>query len=153
MIIKIRAATQADFPAILSMIKELAAFEHEEDNVTNTVEQMKKEQKHFCALVAENDKKELIGFAVYFYAYYTFVGKSIYLDDIYIKEAYRGQKVGSKLLDKFLEIARKENCKRARWQVLNWNEKAIKMYEKYGCTIDKKWYNCDLTKKQLDNLK
>ena len=61
--------------------------------------------------------------ALYFFAYYTWVGKSLYLDDLYVKESFRKHKIGSGLLGKVFETARDEDCKRVRWQVLNWNEK------------------------------
>lgn len=141
--ISIRHATDKDFPAILALVKELAAFEKAEHKVVNTVDQMKKEKDHFKCLVAITDLGTIVGIAIYFFAYYTWVGKSIYLDDLYVKEKYRKQKVGSKLVNAFFDVARREKCKRARWQTLNWNENAIGFYKKRGATIDDEWLNCD----------
>ena len=87
--------------------------------------------------------------ATYFIAYYTWVGKSLYLDDLYIKEPYRGLKVGSALLSKIFEIARQEDCKRVRWLVLDWNKPAIKFYEKCGAKISKQEYVCDFDEKGI----
>ncbi len=140
----IRPATEQDFEAILGLIKELALFEKAPEKVTNTVEQMKAEQDYFQALVAEKPDGEIIGFALFYFVYYTWVGKSLYLDDLYVKEAYRGQKIGSKLLDKVIETGRENNCKRIRWQVLNWNKPAIDFYKKLGADLDDEWLNCDL---------
>jgi GNAT superfamily N-acetyltransferase len=85
--------------------------------------------------------------AIYFFAYYTWVGKSLYLEDIYVKESFRKRKIGTALLSKIFEVANTENCKRVRWQVLSWNEAAIQMYIKNGAEIDDEWLNCnfDLT--------
>ena len=141
---RIRSATEQDFEAILGLIKELALFEKAPEKVTNTVEQMKAEQAHFQAWVAEKTDGEIIGFALFYFVYYTWVGKSLYLDDLYVKEAYRGHKIGSKLLDKVIEIGRQNNCKRIRWQVLNWNKPAIDFYKKLGADLDDEWINCDL---------
>ncbi|PVX49294.1 diamine N-acetyltransferase [Balneicella halophila] len=141
--ITIRKANEKDFFAILSLVKELATFEKALEKVTNSVEQMKNEKDFFQCYVAENDKNEIVGMALYFFAYYTWVGKSLYLDDLYVKESYRGKKIGTKLLKKIFKIAKKENCKRVRWQVLNWNKSAIEMYEKSGADIDDEWSNCD----------
>jgi len=140
----IRPATEQDFKAILGLIKELALFEKAPENVTNTVAQMKSEQDYFQAYVAEKDDGEIIGFALFYFVYYTWVGKSLYLDDLYVKEVYRGHKIGSKLLDKVIEIGKQNNCKRIRWQVLNWNKPAIDFYKKLGANLDDEWLNCDL---------
>jgi len=140
----IRPATEADFEAILDLIKKLALFEKAPEKVSNTVEQMKGEQKYFQAWVAEKSDGEIIGFALFYYVYYTWVGKSLYLDDLYVKEAYRGHKIGSKLLDKVIEIGKQNACKRIRWQVLNWNTPAVDFYKKIGANLDNEWINCDL---------
>ncbi len=149
--ITIRKGTEKDFPAILELIKELAAFEKGLKEVTNSVEKMQKEKNIFHSFVAEIDNK-IIGIAIYFFAYFTWVGKSLYLDDIYVKEDYRGQKIGIKLLKKIFEIAKKENCSRVRWQVLDWNYQAVKFYEKYGAKISKEWLNCDFNKKDIEDF-
>jgi len=141
---KIRPATAQDFPAILDLIKDLAFFEKALEKVTNTVEQMQKEQDLFHALVAETNEGEIIGFALYYFVYYTWVGKSLYLDDLYVKEAYRGQKIGSALLDKVIHFGQENNCKRIRWQVLEWNKPAIEFYKRLGGNLDGEWLNCDL---------
>ena len=141
---KIRKATEKDFPAILNLIKELALFEKAPEKVTNTVEQMKEEQNFFEALVAEKEGGEIIGFALYYFVYYTWVGKSLYLDDLYVKEKYRGNKIGYALLDKVIAYGKENSCKRIRWQVLDWNEPAIAFYKKLGARLDNEWINCDL---------
>ena len=150
---KIRKANENDFTSILELIKGLAKYEKAASKVTNTVEQMKQEQNFFAAFVAEIEHKEIVGFALYFFAYYTWVGKSLYLDDIYVKEAYRRKKIGTKLLKKIFETARNEKCNRVRWQVLNWNTNAIEMYKKAGAKIDAEWLNCDFDKTAINNYK
>ncbi len=148
----IRKADENDFPQILEMIKELALFERAPDKVINSVEYMKQEKDLFGCLVVENDNSEIIAMALYFYAYFTWVGKSLYLDDLYVKPDYRGKGIGSLLLDEIYEIAKAENCKRLRWQVINWNTPAIKLYEKAGATIDNEWSNCDFDFEQIKNF-
>ena len=145
----IRPATEADFPAILEIIKALALFEKAPEKVTNTVEQMKAEKDFFKCLVAVNDDEEIIAICLYFFAYYTWVGKSLYLDDLYVLEPYRKQGIANALLIKLFEIARDEKCNRMRWQVLNWNENAIRFYKKYGTTFDDEWINCDFDRKGI----
>jgi GNAT superfamily N-acetyltransferase len=150
--ISIRKATPEDFPVILSLIMELATFEKEPEKVTNTVEQMKQEQDLFRCFVAETEDREIVGMALYFLAYFTWVGKSLYLEDIYIKESFRKLKIGTALLSRVFEVAREENCKRVRWQVLNWNESAIQMYKKNGAEIDDEWLNCNYDADGIKNF-
>jgi predicted N-acetyltransferase YhbS len=149
----IRYATEEDFPEILSLIRELAAFEKATEKVTNSVEQMNQEKELFRCFVAESETKEIVGIALYFIAYYTWVGKSLYLDDLYVKKTFRKQKIGSALLKRIFEVANAENCKRVRWQVLNWNQPAIQLYSKSGASIDGEWLNCDFDSAGIKNFK
>lgn len=142
--ITIRKTEPKDYPAVLELIKELALFERAPEKVTNTVELMQEENHYFQSLVAEKEDGEIVGMAIYFFAYYTWVGKSLYLDDIVVKEQYRGNKIGTKLLDKVIEFGNENNCKRIRWQVLDWNTNAIEFYRKYGAKLDGEWINCDI---------
>ena len=150
--ISIRKATEEDFPSILSLIKELAAFEKSPEKVTNTVDQMRQERDLFRCFVAELETGEIIGMALYFFAYFTWVGKSLYLEDIYIKEPFRKHKIGTALLRKVFEVAREEECKRVRWQVLNWNLSAIQMYKNTGAEIDDEWLNCNFDIDAIKNF-
>jgi len=143
MSIIIRSAVETDFPAVLGLVKELAIFQQAPGKVTNSVEQMTRDKDLFNCLVAENEQKEMVGIATYFYAYYTWNGKSLYLDDLYVTPGYRGKKIGSMLLDILFETARTNHCKRVRWQVSDWNEPAIAFYKRLGAFIDKEPYNCD----------
>lgn len=140
--ITIRQATEDDYPSILSLIKELAEFENASEQVTNSIELMKKEKDYFLCYVAENGENEIVGMALFYFVYYSWVGKSLYLDDIFVKENFRKHKIGTALLKKVFEIAKKENCKRVRWQVLDWNQPAIEMYKNSGAVIDNEWLNC-----------
>lgn len=142
--ITIRKTEPKDYPAVLELIKELALFERAPEKVTNTVELMLEENHYFHSIVAEKEDGEIVGMAIYFFAYYTWVGKSLYLDDIVVKEQYRGNKIGTKLLDKVIEFGNENNCKRIRWQVLDWNTNAIEFYRKYGAKLDGEWINCDI---------
>lgn len=140
----IRPASVNDFESILKLIKDLAIYEKAPEAVTNSPELMLQEKDYFRALVVENEHSEIIAFALYFFAYYTWVGKSLYLDDLYVKEEYRNVGIGKALINELKIIAQKENCKRFRWQVLNWNAPAIRFYEKMGVSISGEWLNCDL---------
>lgn len=142
-VMNIRKGQDADFEAVLEMIKELALFEKSPESVINSVERMQEEKKYFDFFVAEINGK-VVGMALYFFAYYTWVGKSLYLDDLYVKPEFRGQNIGRALLEKVIELAKEEGCKRMRWQVLDWNTPAIEFYKKMNASLSQEWVNCDL---------
>jgi GNAT superfamily N-acetyltransferase len=141
--IHLRPATEADFPEILGMIKELALFEKAPEKVTNSVEQMQAEKDLFRCIMAEDENGQILAMALYFFAYYTWVGKSMYLDDLYVKPQFRGSGIGTMLVKEIFRIAESEKCTRIRWQVLDWNTPAIELYKKMGMTLDEEWINCD----------
>ena len=147
--ITIRKANSEDFTSVLDLIKELAKFENEPNAVINTVAKMEKEQDSFYCLVAETDNKSIVGMAIYYHVYYTWVGKSMYLDDLYVKEEYRGKQIGTKLLKRVYQHAIESDCNRLRWQVLDWNTPAIDFYKKIGARLDGEWINCDVKSNEM----
>lgn len=149
--IEIRRGTEADFAAVLEMIQELAAFEKAPDAVTNSLERMKIEKDLFGFFIAEADGRTA-GMALYFFAYYTWVGKSLYLDDIYVKPEFRGLGIGSMLLNKIFETAYENDCQRLRWQVLDWNTNAIEIYRKKAAAISNEWLNCDYNRPEIVSI-
>ena len=145
----VRKGTEVDFPAVLALIKELADYERSPDAVTNNVEQMRREQKHFRCFVAESAEHGIIGMALYFFAYFTWVGKSIYLEDIIVSREFRNRGIGAHLMKRVMQEAKDENCKRVRWQVLDWNEPAISFYRKCGAEISSDWMNYTFDEKGI----
>ena len=91
-------AVDTDYPAIMDLVIELAVFQNAGDKVNNSADQMLSEKHLFHCIVAETDDKKIIGVATFFFAYYTWFGKSIYLDDLYVTPAYRGSGAGKLLL-------------------------------------------------------
>jgi len=146
--IEIRKGEPRDFTQVFALIKEFATFITTPEKVLTSPEQMEKDKDFFQYYVAL-DGDAVIGFATYFFAYYSWTGKAIYLDDLYVKEPYRGLSIGTKLFDTILETGTKENCKKLKWQVSNWNSKAIEFYKNRGADIDDVEINCDL---MLDTL-
>jgi GNAT superfamily N-acetyltransferase len=147
--IKIRKAKEEDFVNIFSLIEELALFEKAPEKLTNSVDQMIEEKNYIQCFVAETEAREIIGIAQYFFAYFTWSGKSMYLGDLYVKESYRSQKVGLNLFNKIIEVAKEENCKRLTWQVLKWNKSAIEFFKKLGAEIDKEWIDFNIYSKDI----
>ncbi|MEW7280649.1 GNAT family N-acetyltransferase [Aquimarina sp. 2201CG1-2-11] len=141
--IKIRTAKPSEFTDVYDLIKEFAAFIKTPEKVKITPAQMIKDEKYFKCLVALHEST-IIGFATYFFSYYSWTGKAIYLDDLYVLEKYRNRGIGSKLFDKVMEIGKTENCFKMKWQVSNWNTKAQEFYKSRGAIIDDIEINCDL---------
>ena len=86
--VTIRKADLNDFPAILSLIKEFSVFQKSNDKVTITLEQMREDENLFQCFVAEKSDHVIVGFASFFFAYYSWIGKALYLDDLYVREEY-----------------------------------------------------------------
>ena len=141
--INIRKAKIGDEIAILGLIKELALFEKAPEQVVNTAEQLKIDlftDKICDALILEKENNT-IGFALYFTSYSTWKGRALYLEDFYIQPAYRQFGYGLVLFDEVVKIAKERKVRRMDWQVLDWNENAIKFYQKKGAILDPEWIN------------
>jgi len=155
MSIIIRAGDKADLPSILELIKELADYERAPAEVEVTVAEMENwgfgKDKIFSFFIAEKDNV-IVGLALYYYKYSTWKGKCLFLEDIIVTEKMRGTGIGKLLFDKIVEVAKHEKVRRLEWQVLEWNEPAIKFYKKYNATLDPEWLNGKLTHHQLDLL-
>jgi GNAT superfamily N-acetyltransferase len=144
MAIIIRKASQQDFPTILSLIEDFSLFQKTPEKVTITLEQMMAAKDLFQCFVAETSGKEIIGFASFYFVYNSWSGKGLYLDDLYVVDAFRKQGAGKLLLDAMIQLAKEEHCKKLRWQVSKWNSNAIDFYKKMGAVIDDTEINCDL---------
>lgn len=144
MSITIRPVDIADFPQIVDLFKEFALFEKLPEKMLNSVDRMTAEKEFFHCFVAETADKKIIGYASYFFGYYTWIGKSLYMDDLYVKPEYRGMQVGTRLIQEVIALAKTSDCHKLRWQVSQWNKPAIEFYRKLGAVIDHTEQNCDL---------
>ena len=145
----LRPATPADLPAIVGLIRELAAFEKLEHLVVATPESM---APHLFgtrpaaeAVVAEVDGA-VVAFALFFTNFSTFLGQpGLYLEDLYVQPAHRGTGLGKLLLAHLGALAVERGCGRFEWSVLDWNENAIRFYESMGATVMPDWRICRIT--------
>ena len=144
MTVTIRKIDDRDFLVLISLFKEFALFEKLPEKMTNSVEQMLREKEYLTGFVAVNDADEILGYATYFFGYYTWIGKSLYMDDLYVRPNFRGAGVGTKLIKEVIAFAKAENCKKLRWQVSEWNQPAIDFYKSLGANVDAVESNCDL---------
>lgn len=152
----IRAAVPSDIPALLEMIRELAEFEKLSDQVVATeedyLESLFGKNPVAGALVAEGENG-LAGYAIYFYTFSSFIGRAgVWLEDLYVRPAFRGLGLGKGLLKAVGDIASKRNAGRYEWSVLDWNQNAIDLYEKVGGEILHEWRIVRLDKKGIGEL-
>jgi len=144
MTVTIRPIEERDYATLIFLFQEFAHFEKLPEKMTNTVEQMLAEKEFLKGLVAVNPKNEILGYVTYFFGYYTWIGKSLYMDDLYVRPDFRGVGVGTKLINEVIAFAKAENCKKLRWQVSDWNQPAIDFYKSLGANVDAVESNCDL---------
>ena len=141
-IVSIRKGVKEDLPEVVAMIKELADYENSLDEVEITVEQLEIDgfgaHPYYWLLIAEVNG-DIAGLAFYFIRYSTWKGKLLYLEDFVVKEKFRRQGIGTLLFDKLKRKVEIEGLAGLVWQVLDWNEPAIKFYEKHGAQISKGW--------------
>ena len=140
----IRAATAADVEDILSLIRELAEYERAPNEVTATPADLLRdgfgEVPRFRVLLACEGSK-VAGFAFYFFAYSTWRAQpTLYLEDLFVRPAYRRRGLGVMLMRRLAEEAVKTGCGRFQWQVLDWNEPAVRFYETLGAKILREWW-------------
>jgi GNAT superfamily N-acetyltransferase len=150
----IRLATKEDMPQALELIKELAVFEKEENTVEVTVQNLQNdgfgEQPAFTCFVAElNNKVE--GIALVYKRYSTWKGSILHLEDLVVNQKMRGLGMGTALLDEVVKFAHSLGAKRINWEVLDWNEKAIKLYEKKGAKVLRDWDVVHLDEQGIKN--
>lgn len=136
-----RFATEADVPAILDLIKQLAEYEKAADRVVATEELLREslfENRAAEVLLAEVDDQP-VGFALFFTNFSTWLGRpGIYLEDLFVLPAERGKGYGKGLLQHLARIAVERNCGRLEWSCLDWNQPSIDFYlsldaEKMDC--------------------
>ncbi|MDR2682490.1 MAG: GNAT family N-acetyltransferase [Dysgonamonadaceae bacterium] len=141
----IRRAKKSDCPRLLELVHELAQYEKAPGEVTITREEFIEggfgENPVWWAFVAEV-KGVICGMALYYIRFSTWKGKQIYLEDIYVSETLRGNGVGTLLFEQLVIEARENDFKGITWQVLEWNEPAIRFYKKYHTLFDPGWINC-----------
>ncbi|MDR0844833.1 MAG: GNAT family N-acetyltransferase [Tannerella sp.] len=142
--ITIRNISEVDFEQIVNLFQEFAKFEKLPEKMTNSVERMTVEKEFFHCFVAETNDNKIIGYVSWFFCYYTWSGKAVYLDDLYVQPNYRSKGIGTKLIHEVIDMAKKSKCHKVRWQVSNWNKPAIDFYEKIGAEIDNVEQNCNL---------
>jgi GNAT superfamily N-acetyltransferase len=139
----IHPASISDIPTILTLVRELALYENEPDAVVATEEALLRDgfgdRPRFHVLLASWEK-EPIGFALYFFSYSTWRGTpTLYLEDLFVRPTHRKRGAGIALMRALAAEALRVGCDRFDWQVLDWNESAIRFYESLGARVMRGW--------------
>lgn len=156
MSLHIRPARADDAALILRFITDLARYEKAEQEVKTDVAGIRNSlfgtDSNAHALICERAGQP-IGYAVYFFNYSTWLGKSgLYLEDLYVDPAQRGTGAGKALLRHLAKIAVDRQCGRFEWAVLDWNQPAIDFYEALGARPQSEWTTYRLTGQALRDL-
>ena len=156
MTLRIRAAQPADVPVIADLIRQLAKFEKLEKEVVLTEELLViglfGPHPYAETVIAEDDGQP-IGFALFFHTFSTFLARpGIYLEDLFVLAEHRGRGVGRALLAHLAHLAVERGCGRLEWAVLNWNQEAIRFYERLGARPNSEWTVYRLAGEALGSL-
>ncbi len=150
--LNLRVAKREDCPRLMELIKELALYEKAPEQVTVTLNEFEEAgfgaKPVWKAFVVEADGI-IAGFALYYIRYSTWKGSRMYLEDLIVTEAVRGQGIGKLLFDQLIVEAKELGFSGMTWQVLDWNEPAINFYKKYEANMEAGWLNASLSKEQL----
>ena len=151
--ITLRRGTENDAQLLLEFIRALADYEHL--FVAADAETLRREifrEKRAEVVFAEIDG-QAIGLALFFFTYSTFSGrKVIYVEDVFVKEAFRGRGIGRMLMSHVAKIAVEQNCDRLDWTVLDWNKPSLDFYAKLGATPLQGWTRYLLFGEALNKL-
>lgn len=150
---RIRPAKPEDMGAVLNLIRELAVFEREPDAVEISLEDLVRDGfgpvPRYQCYVAEEEGK-VLAMALCYPRYSTWKGLTIHLEDLVVTESARGRGIGGALLTAVIRYARDRGARRASWEVLDWNEPAIRFYASRGARILTDWNLVQLDARGID---
>ncbi len=155
--VRVRQAVEADVPLVASLIRELAEYERLAHEVRLTEERLRAalfgERPYAEVAIAEDAAGEPAGFALFFHNFSTFLAQpGIYLEDLYVRPAYRGAGVGRALMEHLARLAVERGCGRLEWAVLDWNEPAVGFYRRLGALSNDDWTIYRLSGEALERL-
>ena len=153
--ILIREAQKKDMNSVHKLIVELAIYEKEPDAVEIDVKELtnmgfSSTPPLFKGLIAEVNNT-IVGAAIIYNRFSTWKGKTLHLEDLIVTETMRNNGIGSKLFDEVIRYGKKIGAQRISWNVIDWNQSAIKFYENKGAEIVKGWSIVHLSGNNLKN--
>ncbi|WP_179337283.1 GNAT family N-acetyltransferase [Winogradskyella ludwigii] len=149
-----RLAVKQDMSRVLELIQELATFEKETDAVEVNVLDLERDgfgenPKFTCFVLEVNNSIE--GIALVYPRYSTWKGEVLHLEDLIVSEKCRGKGLGTLLLNSVVKHAKQLGVKRVSWEVIDWNDPAIKFYESKGANVMRDWDVVQLDEKGIEN--
>ena len=139
---KITCVEEKDMDVLYELYSEFAVYEKLEDYFSASREEMEKlmfRDKLLHVLKAEIEGK-FVGFAAYYYQLVSFPAKKVlFLEDIFVKEDYRGKGIGIHFFEELEKIARENDCLKMTWKCLEWNKNSRDFYEHIGAELDEEW--------------
>lgn len=139
----IRPAREEETPLVLAFIKQLAEYEKCADEVVAdepTLHRSLFVEHSAEVLFGEEPDGTIIGFALFFHNFSTFVGrKGLYLEDLFILPDKRGRGYGRQMLRHLAQLAVERNCGRMEWICLDWNANALRTYRSIGAIPMDEW--------------
>ncbi|MDA9151419.1 GNAT family N-acetyltransferase [Schleiferiaceae bacterium] len=149
--VSVRWAEEKDLKGVMALIQELAIFEKAPLEVTLSLTQFTEDfhAGHFVCVLAEEEKHGVLGIALCHRRYSTWKGLTAHLEDLVVREAFRGAGLGRRLLEASMQWAESIGAQRLHWEVLDWNQPAIDFYEGLGAQVLRDWYPCRLTAEDL----
>jgi len=149
-----RLATKQDMPRVLELITELAVFEKDPDAVEVKLSDLENDgfgrHPKFTCFVLEVENS-IEGIALVYKRYSTWKGEVLHLEDLIVSQSQRGKGLGTKLLNTVVKHGKKIGVKRISWEVLDWNEPAIKFYESKGANVMRDWDVVQLDENGIEN--
>ncbi len=156
---QLRPARQADMPHVLALMREMAEFEKLTDIFKATEESLLASffgpQPAANCLVAHTDDQPglPVAYIMWFHNYSSFLDKrGLYLEDLYVQPAHRGQGLGKMALKHLARLAVELDCGRFEWTVLDWNQNAIDFYKYLGADVLPEWRIVRVTGQALHRL-
>ncbi len=141
---------------ILTLLRELAAYERlehelEADERLLDAALFSPHPRVFCDIAEWQE--EPVGYAMWFYSFSTFRGRhGIYLEDLFVRPAYRGRGIGQALLRGLARRCIQEGLPRLEWSVLVWNRPAVEFYRSRGAVPLEGWTVFRLTGAALSSF-
>jgi len=154
--LRILPARSEDVPIILSLIRALGEYERLSHEIVATEDGLRAwlfGERPAAEVVLASLNDTVVGFALFFHNFSTFLGRpGLYLEDLFVKPEWRGRGIGQRLLVHLASLAVERGCGRMEWTVLDWNEPALRFYERMGARVMQEWKLCRLTGDSLTHV-
>ena len=155
-LLRVRPAKPRDVPAIASLIRGLAKYERLIRGCRTDLRRLRRHgfgsHRYFQSLLVTRTGRP-IGFAVYYFTYSTFTCRPVlFIEDLFVLPEERGAGAGVALMKALARVAVRKGCRQMEWIVLDWNEPAIRFYQRLGARLDRSWALTRLTGPSLRRL-